>query len=104
MYSKKNFDKTCTHTDFQRSWVGFYTTPELQLARRQGYTVLKIFEIWEFQNTINDNENAKCTGIFGDYFKTFIKLKIENTSWENNCIETVDDDKKKPSKMKLRIN
>ena len=91
---KKKFDITCIHTDFQRSWVGFYTTPELQLARRQGYTVLKIFEIWEFPKTINDNEKADCTGIFGDYFKTFIKMKFEATSWENNCIDTVDCDKK----------
>ena len=90
----KKFDEICSHTDIQRSWVGFFTTPELQLAIKHGYVVLRIFEIWHFDTTINDDENSKCTGIFGNYFKNFIKMKIESSSWESNGVNPDNYDEK----------
>ena len=86
----KKFDETCSHKDFDRSWVGFYTTPELQLACNHDYKILKIFEIWEFKETINDKENSKCDGVFGNYFKAFFKSKIESSGWVNLGVNSDD--------------
>ncbi|MCP4053705.1 MAG: hypothetical protein GY739_11700, partial [Mesoflavibacter sp.] len=66
---------TCTHTDEQRSWIGTYTTMELQESLRCGYQVLHWFEVWHYdQSAIYDGTDPE-TGLFTQYINTFLKLK-----------------------------
>ena len=44
----------CTHSDKQRELVGTWCTPELEEAKKQGYIIKKIHEIynWEKQHSM----------------------------------------------------
>ena len=63
----------CTHTDAQRCMTGEWCTPELQKAVDVGYIILKIHEVWNFENKSND--------LFTSYVDTWLKYKTEATGW-----------------------
>jgi hypothetical protein len=68
---------TCTHTEAERYWTGSWSTIELQHATSRGYKILKVFEVWHFENTTTYNRNEPGSGLFADYVNTFIKIKQE---------------------------
>ena len=53
--------------------MGTWCTPELMEAKRQGYTILKLYEVWHFPYT--------STQLFKQYVNTFLKLKQEANGW-----------------------
>jgi hypothetical protein len=59
--------------------MGVWTTPELKKALEFGYKIIKIFEIWHFEEMYEVNENSN--GLFGDFINTCIKGKIEASGW-----------------------
>ena len=39
----------CTHTDDEKALDGTWVTLEVQQAIKQGYTILKTYEVWHFE-------------------------------------------------------
>ena len=76
---KPLFDRsaTCTHSDQQRQLQGTWCTPELQEARRRGYTLIRIHEVWHFEKT--------KVGLFANYVNTWLKIKQESAGWPRWC-------------------
>ena len=58
----------CKHNDKERSITGSYTFHELALSIEKKYKLVKIYEIWKF------NDNRK---IFKDYIKYFYSMKVK---------------------------
>ena len=54
-------------------------TTEIQKAVELGYRVLKIHEVWHFQ------EQDRRTGLFADYVNTWLKIKQESAGWPDDC-------------------
>ena len=67
----------CNHTDQQRQLLGTWCTPELQEARAKGYILVRIHEVWHFQES--------KVGLFADYVNTWLKIKQESAGWPSWC-------------------
>ena len=70
LYERSPF---CCHDREERVFTGTWSTPELMEAKRQGYTILKLYEVWHFPYT--------STQLFKQYVNTFLKLKQEANGW-----------------------
>ena len=63
----------CKHTDDERSFIGTWTTDEVNKSLEKGYKVLKTYEVWHFDKTSDD--------LFKDYIRRFMKIKLESSSY-----------------------
>ena len=59
----------CTHSDSERAIQGTWCSVELEKALEKGYRVLKLHEIWHFQEQSDE--------LFKEYVDTFLKIKQE---------------------------
>ncbi|XP_053107983.1 uncharacterized protein LOC128325997 [Hemicordylus capensis] len=59
----------CAHTNEEQSLIGTWCTVELMEAMARGYTVVKIYEVWHFEN--------KSDKLFTGYINTFLRQKQE---------------------------
>lgn len=71
---------SCTHNDADRSFTGTYVAEELRKAVQKGYTILKLYEAWEYTTTKYDPV-TKEGGIFAEYINTFLKIKTEASGY-----------------------
>lgn len=74
----------CLHTPEQRSLTGVWVIEEVREAMKNGYTVRKIYEIWEFETECCDPD-LKSGGVFADFINEFLKIKQESSGWPNRC-------------------
>ena len=58
----------CLHNDKERCLIGTWTSVELERAIELGYKVVKIYEVWHWDN---------WDFIFKSYVNTISKIKIE---------------------------
>ena len=65
----------CFHTQEQRQFTGTYTTFELQNAVKHGYTVIQIFEMW------NWNEDERSSSVFKPYIRMFFRMKLASEGY-----------------------
>lgn len=72
----------CEHTPLERSWVGTFTSVELQKAVDVGYRVDKMYEVWHYPRT--------TVGLFATYIKRFLKVKQEASGWPDRCVTDTD--------------
>jgi len=73
----KCFDKKCnrcTYIDEERALIGTWTNDKLSKALENGYLIVKIYEVWYFK---------KSNKLFKEYVKTFMKIKLETSPWQN---------------------
>ena len=75
----------CCHSEFKRSFVGTFTTIEVVKAIEKGYRVLKIEEVWHFEESSDT--------LFTDYVNFFLKLKQESSGWPS-WVKTPEDETK----------
>ena len=68
----------CRHTDEQRQLRGTWCTPEIEEAKRRGYILIHIHEVWHFKNT--------KVGLFKDYVNTWLQIKQESAGWPRWCV------------------
>ena len=79
-------ERDCDHENEQdRSFVGTWVSCELQVAVAQGYRVLRIFEIWQYQTTKYD-PNSGQGGIFAGYIDEFFAPKTEASGYPSSCV------------------
>ncbi|XP_074604005.1 uncharacterized protein LOC141857411 [Brevipalpus obovatus] len=63
----------CEHQDSEREILGTWTTPELLLAIDEGYQIVDIIEVYNYDRP---NQNIFC-----DYVDTFMKIKQEKSGF-----------------------
>ena len=65
----------CTHTDQERAIRGTWCHVEVMKAIEKGYEVLKIHEVWHWEETSDE--------LFKEYVNTFLKTKQEASGFVN---------------------
>ena len=79
----------CNHSDNERSFIGTWTTDEVNKAIEKGYKVLETYELWHFDKSSND--------LFKGYIKRFMKIKLESSSYN---FKTEEDEARFKAKIK----
>ena len=67
----------CFHSDQERQLQGTWCTPEIQEAVTRGYKLVRIHEVWHFENSRK--------GLFKDYVNTWLQIKQESAGWPRWC-------------------
>lgn len=75
----------CNCTDEERTIVGTWCTPELDLALSKGYTILKFYEVYHFKDTSEYNRETGTGGLFTGYVNLFLKLKQQASGFPHGC-------------------
>jgi len=55
----------CTHSDEERCIVGTWVVDEFRKAVEMGYSVMNVFEFWEYEVTCFDKD-TKTGGLFAE--------------------------------------
>lgn len=77
---------SCNHTEAQRSFMGTWCTPEVQLALMKGYVCLKIIEIWHYPESMIYDPETKTGGLWTPYVNFFLKEKQEASGYPAGCV------------------
>ena len=64
----------CEHSNNKRSFIGTWTTDEVNTAIEKGYKVLRTYEVWHFDKTTND--------LFKGYIRRYMKIKLESSKYD----------------------
>ena len=75
----------CDHPREQRLLRGTWCTPEIEKARQMGYELVKVHEVWHFQDS--------ASGLFAEYVNAWLKIKTEASGWPVNC--TTEEEKRR---------
>ena len=80
----------CVCSDSKRAIIGTWCTPELQKAVSMGYILLRIYEVWHWENCTQYDPISKKGGLFTEYIDTFLKIKQEASGWPIWCKTQAD--------------
>ena len=80
----------CKCTDKERSFVGTYCTPELEMGLKNGYKLLKIYEVYHWDETTQYDPVTKSGGLFAQYINMFLKIK-QSASGKPDWVNTQQD-------------
>ena len=83
----------CEHSDNERSFMGTWTTDEVNTAVEKGYKVLRTYEVWHFDKTTDD--------LFKGYIRRFMKIKLESSKYD---FETKEEETNLKIKIKKSLN
>ena len=78
----------CTHSDEERCIIGTWVVDEVRKAEEMGYSVMDVFEFWEYEVTFFD-KHINTGGLFAGY----VKLKQKSTGYTSRVHS--EDDKNK---------
>jgi hypothetical protein len=68
----------CTHSDEERCIVGTWVVDEVSKAVEMGYSLVDVFEFWEYSVTRFDNGEGD---LIAEYVNMFLKLKQESSGY-----------------------
>jgi len=83
--------KNCYHSNEERQIEGTWISLEVIEAVKNGYKILKIFEVWHYEERTKFDKNTKTGGLFTDYVDLFLKGKQEANGFPDNVV--TEDDK-----------
>jgi hypothetical protein len=75
----------CTCSEEERSIIGTWCTPEIQMATSKGYTILKIYEVYHFAVSSKYDVESCEGGLFAQYVNMFLKIKQEASGFPAEC-------------------
>ncbi len=76
----------CKHTSEQRQLTGSWVTLEIYEAMRQGYTLVKMHEVWHYpESTQFDPLSPDTPSFFAGYINTMLKYKMEASDYPAGC-------------------
>ena len=86
--------QNCNHNlDDERAVEGTYVTLEVYKAVKHGYKILKIYEVWQYDEKQQYDNLNKTGGIFTDYQNNAMKKKVESSGWPEHT--QTDEQKQK---------
>jgi hypothetical protein len=89
----KGKQKICNHSENERAFTGTWTTVEIKEALKQGYKVLKIYEVLHYNETSQYDPITRTGGIFTTYINQFLKMKTEASGYPIGCTTEILKDK-----------
>ena len=82
----------CQCTDDQRLLTGTWTTLEINKAVEKGYRIIKVYEVYHWEESTQHDPTVHKGGLFSEYVDAFLKLKQQSSGWPTWC--KTEDDKK----------
>ena len=79
----------CKHSNNKRSFIGIWTTDEINKALEKGYKVIRTYEVWHFDKSTND--------LFKGYIRRFMKIKLESSKYDFKT-------KEEEANFKIKVN
>ncbi len=76
----------CEHSDEERGFIGCWVTPEIVEAQKQGYQVLRTYEVWHYDQTAKYDGQDEESGIWTPYINFFLRGKVEASGYPDDCI------------------
>ena len=89
-YDERNAD--CEHTDSERAITGLWTTTEVEKALEKGYKIVRIYDVWHFEQSSTD--------LWKGYIRKFLKIKLETSKF--TCSE--EEYRQKASQFGIEID
>ena len=86
----------CNHSIGDRSLSGTWVSAELQKAVQIGYTLLKVYEVWQYDTVTKYDPSTGDGGLFAQYMNTFMKI-MEASGYPSHC----DTDQEKTSTLNV---
>jgi hypothetical protein len=86
---KENYS-LCNCTDDERAFVGTFVTLEVIRGIEAGYKVLKVFEVYHYDEFTQYSPETRTGGLFTDYVDTFLKIKTEASGYPSWCLTATD--------------
>ncbi len=83
----------CSHTETERALTFTWCTPEINLALQKGYRILKLFEVYHYDESSQYDKSSKTGGLFTGYINANLKAKQEASGYPTNVV--TDQDKEK---------
>ena len=83
----------CDHSDELRCLEGTWVTLEVIEALKLGYKIIRIYEVWHYEDKTQYNPTEKNGGLFTNYVNTFLKIKQEASGYPD-WVNTEDDKNK----------
>jgi hypothetical protein len=74
--AKEKLNLCPNHTDAERAIEGVYISEELKMAVNDGYKIMEIYEVWDFETQYD--KDTKLGGMFTKYINMFLKGKNIN--------------------------
>ena len=69
----------------KRMILGTWTTIELVKALEMGYQIVKIYEVYHWENTSKFDPSTGSSGLFSGYVNQFLKIKQMASGWPEWC-------------------
>ncbi|XP_041349362.1 uncharacterized protein LOC121368687 [Gigantopelta aegis] len=88
--SDQELQTKCHHSDEERSIIGTWCIPEILKAMEKGYRVIRVYEVYNWPETMQYEPTTHEGGLFADYINTFLKLKQEASGWPEWCVTEED--------------
>ena len=83
--SKTENQSICNHSVSDRYLSGTWVSVELQKAVQLGYTLLKVYEVWQYDTITKYDPCTGDGGLFAQYMNTFMKIKMEASWYPSHC-------------------
>lgn len=84
-YADAENQHACICSVEKRVITGTWCTPENQMAVKKGYTILKIYEVYHFEQSSQYDPLTGAGGLFAEYVNTFLKIKQEASGFPSDC-------------------
>ena len=85
--TSSNNQEKCQHTEDERSLTDTWVSLEIDEAVKHGYKVLKLYEVWHFDETEQYDPNTKSGGLFTGYINKGLKEKQEASGFPTDCTD-----------------
>ena len=82
----------CGHSTDERAISGVWCTPELMAAIDQGYSVLKVYEVYHYEKSSQYDPETGQGGLFAQQVDLFLKIKAEASGYPENVVTEADKD------------
>ena len=90
---EQNIARECQHiSDVEKALTGTWVIDEVLLAVEKCYTILEIYELYQYQVTQYDPKTTEGAH-FVDYINTFLKLKAEARGYPSWVRGPTDEDR-----------
>ena len=75
----------CNHSVGDLPLTGTWVSVVLQNAVHIGYTLLMVYEVWQYDTITKYDPSTGDYGLFTQYMKTFMKIKMEASGYPSQC-------------------
>ena len=87
----------CNNSVSDRSLSGTWVSVELRKVVHIGYTLLNVYEVWQYDTVTQYDPRTGAGGPFAQYMNTFMKIKMGASGYPTQC----DTDQDKTSTLNV---